>query len=343
MSVKILNENLKSKNFSTLYYIFGEEEYLKNFYFSQLKSNVVQDLPEFNITEFDSKTYNFLDFSNSVNSYPMMAEKKLVTVVDFDNSVLKGNASKELSSFLKTIPEFCVVAFFDSQAKTITPSNPLQKLIASAGGVCVEVKKPDMRSLSSWVNRHFKSYNKTISTEDMNYLIDIADCDMMSLDNEINKLCTYVTGEIVTKGDIDKIVTRSIETNRYEIADAFCNKNYSKIFEIVDLLYKQCVEDIVIANLFYRAFSDIWKAKLSSTSRKSASDLSKDFKLNPYAVNRILKNADKLPLSVLERIVHLSLRLDIDLKSTPFDKKGLLLTYVASIIDIRENYGKINN
>lgn len=338
MSVKILNDDLKSNNFSSLYYIHGEEEYLKKFYFSELKSKVVRECVEFNVIEFDEKNFTYIDFTNAINSYPIMSDKKLVTVVDFDNSLLKKDFTKDFVEFLKNIPEYCVVVFFDSELKKISSSNPLLKCITSAKGLSVEVKRPDTTSLAGWANRHFKSFKKTISKEDLLYFLELADCDMLSLSNEISKLCNFVQDDVITKTHIECIVTKSIETNRYEITDAFCSRNYSKLFDIVNKLHKQCVDEIMISNIFYRAFVDMWKAKLATAKLKSSSDFASDFKINPYAATKIIKNSKLIPKEVLNGCLQLCLKLDKDLKSTPFNKKDLISVFIASIIECRNKY-----
>ena len=58
MSVKTITENLKTGNFSSLYYLYGDEEYLKQYYYGELRSKVVTDLAEFNVIEFDSKNFD---------------------------------------------------------------------------------------------------------------------------------------------------------------------------------------------------------------------------------------------------------------------------------------------
>ncbi len=340
MSVKILNENLKTGKFSSLYYIFGEEEYLKNHYFGQLKSKVVTEFVEFNVIEFNESNFSFLDFSNTVNSYPVMSDKKLVCVTDFDNSLLKKDFTKEFGEFLKNIPDFCVVVFFDTILKPYSKSNPLEKVITSSGGISVEVKKPDLSSLTNWAMRHFKNSGKVISVSDIHYLIDITDNDMMSLSNEISKLCNYVDSDEISKSDIDSLTTKSVETNRYEIADAFCGKNYTKIFSILDKLYKQNVDDIIIANVFYRAFSDMWKAKLAMKNGKTSSELASDFKLNPYAAGKIIKNSKLVTLAVLQYALERSLKLDREMKSLPYNKKDLIISFIGEIISYRDSYEK---
>ncbi len=339
MSIKILNENIKNASFLPLYYIYGDEEYLKQHYYSEIKNKSVTVMPEFNFFEFDAKTFSYVDFTNCVNSYPVMADHKTVAVVDFDNSLLKKDFTKELTAFLKTVPEFCTVVFIDTALKNKTSTNPLLKVINAAGGIVIEVKSPDASSLAAWCKRHFKSGGKTISNDDLRYLIEIADSDMLSLNNEISKLCNYVSADAVTRSDIDKLVTHSIEANRFGIADAFCSGKYDDIFDIVDKLYKQNVDDIMISNLFYRTFVDMWKAKLAVLAGKTSADMARDFGINPYGASKAMKNARMLSMGFLNEAVMLSLKLDIELKSTPYNKRNLIVTYIASIINSRQSNG----
>ena len=221
MSIKILTDNIKSGSFGPLYYIYGEEEYLKTYYFNSLKDKAMPDLPEFNLIEFDSKSFDYDDFCNSVNSYPVMAEKKLVTVTDFDNSLLKKEFNKDFVAFLKDIPDYCTVVFFDTYLKAASSSNPLLKVLGVCDCVAVDVKKLDTTALVNWMLKQFKAKNKQIDKQDVYYILDLADDDMFTLSNEIVKLCSYVQGDTVTRADIDLLVTKSIETNRFEIGNAF--------------------------------------------------------------------------------------------------------------------------
>ena len=87
--------------------------------------------------------------------------------------------------------------------------------------------------------KQFKTNGKQIDKQDLLLILELTDNDMMHLSNEISKLCSYVKGNTVTKDDIESIVSRSIETNRYVIADAFASSDYDKVLDVVDKLYKQ--------------------------------------------------------------------------------------------------------
>ncbi len=341
MSVKIITDNLKSKQFGPLYYIYGEEEYLKDYYYNELKQKTVSDMREFNVIEFDSKNFDWLDFCNCVNSYPVMAEHKFVGVINIENSLLNDKFKSKFVDFLKTIPEFCTVVFFDNELKKTGNTNPLKDAVQSAGGVIAQVERPATSGLVGWCARHFKQAKKQISTADINYMLTIADNDMRTLSSEISKLCNYCSGDTVSREDIDAIVTKSIDANRFEIGDAFCAKNYNKVLDIVDKLYKQSVEDIVIVNLFYRAFVDLYKVKLAIMCQKPLQQTATDFDIKPaFIVSKLAKNSCSLSIDFLEYAISISKKTDIKLKSTPYNKRDVVTFYIAELIDRRNSVGK---
>ncbi len=341
MSVKIITDNLKSKQFGTLYYIYGEEEYLKDYYYNELKQKTVSDMREFNVIEFEDKNFDWTDFCNCVNSYPVMAERKFVGIININNSIFNGGFLDKFVDFLKTIPEFCTVVFFDGELKKIGDSNPLKNAVETAGGVVAQVERPAMSGLVSWCARHFKQAQKQISSSDINYMLTIADTDMRSLVSEISKLCNYCKSDVISRNDIDAIVTKSIEANRFQIGDAFCAKNYDKVLDIVNKLYKQNVEDIVIVNLIYRAFVDMYKVKLAILCQKPLQQAASDLDIKPaFIVSKIAKNSSLLSIEFLENAISLSKQTDVKLKSKPFNKRDVVTFYIAELIDRRNSVGK---
>ncbi len=342
MSVKTITENLKSKSFASLYYIYGQEEYLKSYYYNELKQKTVTDMPEFNAIEFDAKNFDWLDFCNCVNSYPVMAERKFVGVVNFDNSRLREKFTKQFVEFLKSVPDFCTVVFYDNELKNFAQSNPLQKAIDAAGGVVANVEKPTTTALATWSARHFKKAGKQISAQDINYMLSIADNDMRTLIGEISKLCDYVSGDTVTRADIDAIVTRSIEANRYAVGEAFCARNYDKILDIVDKMYKQNVEDILIVNAIYSAICDMYKVKLGLTCGKSVAEIARDFFASnkAFLASKNAKLVGNLSIEFLETAIELSKQADIKLKNSAYNKRDVITFYIAELISRRENIAK---
>ena len=269
-----------------------------------------------------------------------MADRKFVGVTDFNNSLLTADFLKKFTEFLKSIPEFCTVVFYDTEFKKLSGKNKLESAVEQAGGVLASADRPTASGLVSWCARHFKKAGKTISSEDLNYMLSITDTDMRSLVNEISKLCSYVSGDTVTREHIDAVVVRSVEANRYEIATAFASSDYQKVFDIVDKMYKQNVEEILIVSTFYYAFVDLWKAKLTSDCGRPSADMVNGLGVNQFAVRNAMRNSKSLSSRFLAECIEASLDLDMRMKSLQCNKRDMLTAYIADLVSRRNKLAK---
>ena len=76
-----LIRDLKNGEFATLYIISGEESYMKEYYLRQLRQKVVDEtFADFNLIEFEGKGLTPEMLTEAIDSYPAMADKKLIIV-----------------------------------------------------------------------------------------------------------------------------------------------------------------------------------------------------------------------------------------------------------------------
>ena len=74
-----LIRDLKNGEFATLYIISGEESYMKEYYLRQLRQKVVDEtFADFNLIEFEGKGLTPEMLTEAIDSYPAMADKKLI-------------------------------------------------------------------------------------------------------------------------------------------------------------------------------------------------------------------------------------------------------------------------
>ena len=141
MTVDALKKQIKEGNLGSLYYLAGEEQYLLDYYYDRFKDICAPSLPELNFIELDGKKMDFDLLSDACSSYPVMAEKKLVVVVDMETSTLKGTNEKKLLAALEDIAEGVTVLFWD-HAKENGKANALDAAIKKLGGNSVRVDRP---------------------------------------------------------------------------------------------------------------------------------------------------------------------------------------------------------
>ena len=101
-----LIRDLKNGEFATLYIISGEESYMKEYYLRQLRQKVVDEtFADFNLIEFEGKGLTPEMLTEAIDSYPAMADKKLIIVKDFDLFKPPAGFADVLPSVLGDLPD----------------------------------------------------------------------------------------------------------------------------------------------------------------------------------------------------------------------------------------------
>ena len=105
-----LKTSIKNKDLGRLYIFHGEETFLMDHYFQQMKKILLDDLTEsFNFHKLNSETFGLQEFGDCVENMPMMAEHTLVHVDEIDLFKLPEADRNKMAEFLSDIPEWCTV------------------------------------------------------------------------------------------------------------------------------------------------------------------------------------------------------------------------------------------
>ena len=331
MSLDILKEKLKNKETSGLFYLCGDEEYMKDHYYHTLRKKAVLDMPEFNVSQLKGEALSLNTLENLINSFPMMSDRKFIGVVDLGHDLLKEEYKKELLQILSNVPDYACVVFMDTALKE-GKDTVLQRLIEKAGGLIVEINHPGQAQLAAWGKRHFKSLNKEISGDDMYYILRIAENDMLSLKNEISKIAAFSQNQRITRADIDAVITKSLETNVFAISNALSKRDFKTTMRVIDDLYAQNYDDIRIVNLIYRCLVDLLRATWALSAGKKNTDMKADFGMNEYGAAKMIRASRALSEKQLMKSVDLCYECEVRLKSEAGDKREMVYHLICQLI-----------
>lgn len=331
MSLDILKEKLKKQETVGLFYLCGNEEYLKDYYYHALLKKTVTDMPEFNVSELSGEALSLNTLENLINSFPMMSDKKFIGIVDLSHDLLKEDYKKELTGLLSSIPDYACVVFMDSALKEGKDS-ALERIISKAGGLVVQVDHLGQAQLAAWGKKHFKSMGKEISGDDMYYILRIAENDMMSLKNEISKIASFSQNPRISRADIDAVITKSLETNQFALSNALAKRDFKTVTHVIDDLYAQNYNDMQIANLIYRCLVDLLRASWALSAAKKNTDMKADFGTNEYGASKMMQASKALSEKQLIRSVDLCFECEKRLKSESGDKKEMIYHLICQLI-----------
>lgn len=331
MKIEELKKIIKDNKLDGIYYLNGNEQFLLDYYYDRMKEVVEGALPELNFIELDGRKIDFDLLSDACSSYPMMAERKLVAVIDMDTAGLKGNNEKKLLAALDDIAPGVIVLFWE-HAKEAVKSNALDSIVKKVGGNVVRIDRPTNDKLQRWVYDLIIQKGCAISLGDCAYLVELTGGSMLRLNNEVHKICAYAKGEEIDRELIDKMVSPAEDASWFAISNAIAEHDFDALMQALRQLYDQNVDDTVIAGMFYRAYSDLWRGEVALKEGKSSAELASVCSISPYSAARIMRSATKLKEGEAIDGLRRCCELDQKIKSSGLNKKDLIYSFAASLL-----------
>lgn len=258
-----LKHALRDKNPGRLYLFHGEEVYLRSYYLDQLKQTLLpQGLEDFNLHTAQGRNCSVEWIEQAIDCLPMMSQRTLVLVTDFDLYGQNEKAREHLIALFSSLPDYCCLVFvYDLLPYKADGRSKLAAAIKAHGSV-VDFRRQEQGDLINWIARHFKACGHTISGEDARYLLFLCGELMTNLESEIGKISAYASGERVTREDIDAVAIPQIDAIVFQMTDAIARKNFDKAASVLaDLLHSQ-EAPLMILSVMGKYFRQLYTARL---------------------------------------------------------------------------------
>ena len=252
-------------------YIFdGEESYLREYYLGELRKKLVPaGFEEFNYHRLEGKDLTVQALTEMAEAMPMLSERTLIVVTDFDIFKLGEEQREKLIALLEDIPPYCCLVFvYDTVA--YKPNKTMKKLCKAIGDhvQAVEFRAQDSNDLIAWIARRFRALDKEIDRQTAEYLIFTCGGLMTGLVPEISKIAAYAKGKAITQKDIDDVADPVLSAEVFKLSDAVLQGNYDLAASILGDLLKMQTEPIMILAALGSQLRRIYTARLAIDSGK---------------------------------------------------------------------------
>lgn len=309
-----------------LYVFYGEEAYLREFYLGELKKAILPaGLEDFNHHTAQGKECSVEWLAQAVDYLPMMSERTLVEVTDFDLFAVGKEQQSHLLEILSDIPDYCCLVFvYDLLLYKADGRSKLAALLKDNGAV-VNFQRQEQGDLTDWISRRFKAAGHSIDTEDARYLIFLCGDLMNNLASEISKIAAYSSHPRVTREDIDAVAIPVIDAVVFQMTDAIARKDFDKAASVLaDLLHSQ-EAPIMILSVMGKYFRQLYTARLYLNHGKSRNDFMALWGMkSSYPADKLLDAARRFSLPWCRHAVRRCAETDIALKSS-YGREGELL------------------
>lgn len=316
-----------------LYLFYGEEAYLREYYLGKLRG-LLSDGPaaEFNLHRFSGRGLELDELTAAVEALPMMAERTLVEVDDYDIFAAPEADRTRLTELFCDLPEYvCLVFVFDTVP--YKPDGRLKKLTAALRehGHAVEFARQSQSELAAWIVRRFRQAGKKIDTKLAEYLVFLTDGTLSSIVSEVAKVAAFATGETVEKTDIDMVVEKSLDAQVFDITDAMAQRDFDGAQrKLAEVLAMQSEPIPVLAAIG----SNLRRMSAAHTlmgNGKGPDALANLTGVKPFAAQKSMAAARKFPRAWCDRAVIACMETDYQLKTSADDPERLLELLIARL------------
>ena len=297
--VKQLKDALKRGTPANLYIFYGQEDYLRDYYLEQLKSQILTGgMESFNLHTFQGKDLELQALTQAVEAMPMMSERSLVLVYDWD--LFKNEERREgLQTLFSDLPEYvCLVFVYDTMEWKANANTKLGKWL-KANGQIVEFRQQEQSDLNAWIRRRLKQkWDKEIDSATAEYLTFLCGGLMTNLGGEVDKAGAYARGKTVTRKDIDAVCDPVLDARAFQMTDAIGVGDYNQAMSLLGELLRMREEPIYILAAVGRQLRQIWSARLALENKRGASYLVQLWGMRgDWQAKKLMQTARRYPLS----------------------------------------------
>ena len=332
-----LKAQIKSGQFSNLYFLYGEEKYLIKHYTNLLLKKIVpSDFADFNLHIYDGKSADFDDISNAAEALPMFSQYSCICIKDMAVDSLNAEASSKLEKLVTDIPETTVIIISLPTADVNMKSAKGKKMLGifEKYGTAVDFSHAGLNQLAKLIEKGARDRNCEFAYSEANYLISLTGDDMTVILNELEKICAYKKEGKITKADIDAVVVKNTQARAFDLAKALTSNNCDTAMSILDTLFYMREEPINILGAIITPYIDMYRAKVYVSGGMRAEDAAKDFNYRnkEFRLTNGAKTASKYSVTQLRQFLEVLYEADNLLKSSSVDGRLVLEQTITKLL-----------
>lgn len=334
-------KELKSAVLKNIYYIYGRDSgRVTEFAGLVRKKFLGSDYSSSDYSRFEGKNFSMSEFADTAEVYPMFTDWNFIEINDFNADDFNADDLKVFSSTVENLPEQTVILIsitgIDIKAGKKTPGAKNKKIIDLCGkyGTVTEADLRKSAEMSGYICQLAAEYGSSISSQNAGKLADICLGDTLRVQNEIHKLASFAGDSEITEQMIDGMVSAGIDTTAFALASAVTSFNSGLSLKILDDLFSQRTEPVMIVSALSSAFIDLYRASSAAASGRNAGDVAADFgyRGREFVVRNAFRDAGRTSTAHLRKCLRILEDTDLECKSTRLDQKTLIEKAIVQML-----------
>ncbi len=317
--------SFKKREFAPLYFFYGDESFLIEEVVDALLEYAINPaMKEFNLDIFHGNEIDGKKIISLAAAYPMMAERRVVIIKDFDRvsgkEILESYAEKPSSTTV-------LVMIGNSPDFRKKPFLTFKKL-----GVAHESRELFDNETITWIEAKVKKIKRTIEPGAVQLLHSYVGNNLRELSNEIEKVVIAIDErQKISITDVEKVVGVSREFSAFQLCDKIGEKNAAKALEITERMLNTGESVVGIIAAISNHFVRLWKLQDAVRQRKSDQEMLQYVYFNSFALRSSLAQIKNFRPDEIENVFLILAEADLAAKSSG-DPKLIMARSITEII-----------
>ncbi|EIJ78941.1 DNA polymerase III subunit delta [Bacillus methanolicus PB1] len=323
-------KQIKKKQISPLYLLYGPESFLINETKQLLLSHVLEnEEKDFSFSSYDLEETSIEKAIEDAETFPFMGEKRLIILnnpvfltSEKTKEKVEHNLSK-LEAYLQEPAPYSVVVFSAPYEKLDERKKIVKELKRKA--VILEAKKLNEQELKYWIRERAAINGVEIDDDAVDVILSLAGTNLLMLKSEIDKLALYVEDEKrIDVSIVEKLVARSLEQNIFTLVDKVVHRKIDEAFRIYYDLLKQNEEPVKILSIISGQFRLIYQVKELARRGYGQQQIASFLKIHPFRVKLAAGQAKLFTDNELSFFIEQLANADYKMKTGDMDKQLLI-------------------
>jgi DNA polymerase-3 subunit delta len=309
-------------------------------------------LREFSVSDIDLAEVSIFDSLDRARTPSLMAPMQVIFIRNIKALYTRGAKKEEfaaIADYFRSPNPQALLLFVadhiripaDARRMDMQDKDKYERLRETLGEWCgmVELARVDEADAIRWLIDEAQREGTVLEPDAAREMADALGADMMLLASELEKLVLYTAErQRITLGDVETMVLAAKQRSLYELTDAISSKDKARALLLLQGLLNASDggEDAAIGHLYMlaRTFRQmlVILEKNVRDSRAIWQALWQGFRMPPFAAEDLIKQARRYKnRRELMRAIRLVARADIELRSSPPDKKLVLERLVLEL------------
>jgi DNA polymerase III delta subunit len=335
-----LGKEIDEKALHPCYFFYGEEPFLAEEFIGDLKKALISpEDQDSNIEKCNLEDQSWMEIVDLARTIPFFFSSGRVIAVNLPvgkGERLTSTEEKILKDYFSSpTDQTALVVIYPGKLRR---SAPIFRLFSSfpSALVCVKELKPlKGRNLFLWMDKKLTSWGKIASQEAMARLAELTGNNLARLNNELEKISSFVGEKKVIELDDVNAVSGWIKSfYEWEIMDNLEKADLEKSLIVLENLFRESVRPEFILGLMAKFFRDIFLAKLwLKEKEKDKKAIFKELRpqiqerFGPFYTTKFRSFfflVERIPMRDLNDLLSELKQIDLKIKTTDLNPQTLL-------------------